>query len=228
MGFLDRLFVEICPSCGGSSAAGLCRVCASRVARVRDACGVCGLERPVARCPKHAVGWRIAAVAAPFVYAPPLDDLIHSLKYRGARRLGRTLALLTVGALGERRGDVDALAPVPLHPRRLRARGYNQATEIARVLGTELGLPLLLRGVRRRTDAGPQARLPADERVSNVAAAFAVDRSLAGLRVAIVDDVITTGATVNALAGALLDAGAARCEAWAVARTPETLGYANR
>ena len=224
MSVLERLFVEVCPCCGGSSAAGLCRVCASRLARVHDACGVCGLERPVSRCPKLIVGWRVVAVAAPFAYAPPLDQLIHSLKYRGARRLGRTLALLAVVALRERARSIDALAPVPLHPRRLRDRGYNQATEIARMLGRELALPLLLRGVRRRADAGPQAGLAADERVRNVAAAFAVDRSLAGLRVAIVDDVITTGATVNALAGALLDAGTSRCEAWAVARTPETLG----
>jgi ComF family protein len=224
MSVLDRLFVEVCPCCGGSSAAGLCRVCASRLVRVHDTCGVCGLERPVARCPKLTVGWRVAAVAAPLAYAPPLDQLIHSLKYRGARRLGRTLALLALGALRERARSIDALAPVPLHPRRLRDRGYNQATEIARMLGRELALPLLLRGVRRRADAGPQAGLAADERVRNVAAAFAVDRSLAGLRVAIVDDVITTGATVNALAAALLDAGASSCEAWAVARTPETLG----
>jgi ComF family protein len=224
MRVLERLFVDVCPSCGGSSAAGLCRVCAALLRRVQDPCGVCGLERPVAICPKQAVRWRLAAVAAPFTYAPPLDDLIHSLKYRGARRLGRTLALAALETLRERASCVDALAPVPLHPRRLRSRGYNQATEIARILGRELALPVLLRGVRRNRDARPQAGLAAHERARNVAAAFVVDRRLAGLHVAIVDDVITTGATVNALAEALLDAGASRCEAWAVARTPETLG----
>jgi ComF family protein len=223
LSLLDSLFIEACPCCGGSSAAGLCHVCADRLVRVRDACDVCGLERPVSHCPKQVLAWRVTALAAPFVYAPPLDQLIHSLKYRGARRLGRALALVMLDALRARARCVDALVPVPLHPRRLRDRGYNQATEIARVLGRELGLPLLLGGVRRRTDATPQAGLAADERVRNVAAAFAVECSVAGLSVALVDDVVTTGATVNALARALLDGGATRCEAWAVARTPETL-----
>jgi ComF family protein len=224
MNVLDRLFVEICPSCGGSSAAGICHVCAALFHRVQDPCGVCGLERPAALCPKQVVRWRIAAVAAPFTYAPPLDQLVHALKYRGARRLGRSLALTMLDAVRERAGSVDALVPVPLHPRRLRSRGYNQATEIARTLGRALALPLLLGGVHRRGDSLPQAGLAASERARNVASAFVVDRRLAGLRVAIVDDVVTTGATVNALAGALLDAGASRCEAWAVARTPETPG----
>lgn len=220
---LDWLFTEVCPSCGGSSSAGVCGACASSFARVRDACGVCGLARPVGRCPRQAVAWRVAAVAAPFVYAAPLDALIHSLKYRGARRMGRALALLLLDTLRDRRPAVDLLVPVPLHVRRLRQRGYNQATEIARALGRELERPLLLGGVRRRMDRGPQAGLTADARVRNVAAAFAVARDLSGLSVAIVDDVVTTGATVNALAEALLDAGAARCEAWAVARTPEAV-----
>jgi ComF family protein len=220
----DLGFIEVCPSCGGSSRAGFCDVCAAELARVTDACGVCGLARPVARCPRQAVAWRVAAVTAPLVYASPLDGLVHSLKYRGGRRLGRALALLLLDALRDRGRSVDVLVPVPLHARRLRQRGYNQATEIARTLGAGLERPVLLGGVRRRTDHGPQASLAANARIRNVAAAFAVTRRLDGLRVAVVDDVITTGATVNALAGALLDAGASRCEAWAVARTPEALG----
>jgi ComF family protein len=216
---LESAFTEVCFSCGGSSAAGICGVCAARLERVRDACGSCGLARPVVRCPRQAVAWHVTAVVAPFVYAAPLDELIHALKYRGARRLGRALALLMVDSVRERAASVDALAPVPLHARRLRSRGYTPATELARTLGRELERPLLLRGLRRRTDLGPQAGLDAGARVRNVAAAFAAERSLARLSVAIVDDVVTTGATVNALAAALLDAGAARCEVWAVART---------
>jgi ComF family protein len=162
----------------------------------------------------------VRAVVAPFEYAAPLDGYVHALKYRGARNVGRALGLLLAPAA--RMGDVDALVPVPLHPRRLRERGYNQATEISRELRQAFGLPLLLGGIERRGPYVPQTGQAAAARVRNVATAFAVVRNIAGLRIAIVDDVITTGATVNALAAALLAAGAAHCEAWAVARTPET------
>jgi ComF family protein len=154
------------------------------------------------------------------VYAPPLDGYVRALKYRGARNLGRALGLLLAAALYG--GDVDALVPVPLHPRRLRERGYNQSVEIARPVSRALRLPLLLSRIDRRSAQVPQAGRTAAERLRNVAAAFAVGRDVAGRRIAIVDDVITTGATVNALASALLAAGAASCVAWAVARTPET------
>jgi ComF family protein len=111
--------------------------------------------------------------------------------------------------------------PVPLHARRLRERGFNQATEIASALGRALERPVLLAGIRRRGAQVAQAGRGAAERLENVATAFAVERDLAGARLAIVDDVVTTGATVNALAAALRGAGAARCDVWAVARTPE-------
>jgi ComF family protein len=182
-------------------------------------CAACGLARPVARCPRRALAWRVEATVAPFEYAAPLDRYVHALKYRGARNLGRAFGLLLADAV--RGGDVDALVPVPLHARRLRERGYNQATEIARTLGRALGLPVLVGGIARRGRHGPQTGQTAAERVRNVTGAFAVRRNVAGLRIAIVDDVITTGATVNALAAELLAAGAARCDAWTIARTAE-------
>jgi ComF family protein len=155
------------------------------------------------------------------VYGAPLDRHIHALKYRGARRLGRALASLLAEHVRERALHVDALVPVPLHAQRFRERGYNQAAEIARALGAALGLPVLLRGVVRRGAQAPQTGRGAAERRFGVMGAFAAQRSLRGCRLAIVDDVLTTGATVNALGEVLLAAGAARCEAWAVARTPD-------
>jgi ComF family protein len=149
---------------------------------------------------------------------------LHALKYRGARRLGRTLALALVDELHDAALDVDALVPVPLHSRRLRERGFNQAAEVARSLGRALERPVLLAGIRRRGAQAAQTGHGALERLENVASAFAVERNLAGARLAIVDDVVTTGATVNALAAALRRAGAARCDVWAVARTPERSG----
>jgi ComF family protein len=217
---LGRLFVETCPGCAGPADSGLCATCRAQLTRVAAPCRACGLAQPVARCPRHSGAWHVRAVVAPFEYAAPLDGYVHALKYRGARNLGRALGLLLAPAA--RMGGVDALVPVPLHPQRLRERGYNQATEISRELKQAFGLPLLLRGIERRGPYVPQTGQAAAARVRNVATAFAVVRNVAGLRIAIVDDVITTGATVNALAAGLLAAGAVHCDAWAVARTPET------
>jgi ComF family protein len=216
---LGGLFIESCPGCAGDTDSGFCAPCRATLARVAAPCGKCGLALPVARCPRRSGTWRVEAVVAPFEYKAPLDGYLHALKYRGARNVGRALGLLL--ALAASAANIDALVPVPLHPRRLRERGYNQATEIARTLGYQFALPLLLRGIARRGGYVPQTGQAATARLRNVATAFVVGRNLAGLRIAIVDDVITTGATVNALAAELLAAGAARCEAWAVARTPE-------
>ena len=155
--------------------------------------------------------------------APPLDHYVHALKYRGARLLGRAFALLLAPALDALRDDVDALVAVPLHRTRLRERGYNQAQEIARTLAGSLRLA----GARARhrascadADADRTERAPSGTPASR--RRFECHpRPSTARRIAIVDDVVTTGATVNALAAALRAAGAARCVVFAVARTPE-------
>jgi len=179
---LDQLFFEVCPGCAEASRAGLCAVCAAALVRVADPCERCGLGRPVASCPRRGRPWHVERVLAPFAYSAPLDGYVHALKYRGARRLGRTLALALVDELRDAARGVDALVPVPLHPRRLRERGFNQATEIARALGGALERPLLLAGIRRRGAQVTQAGRGAAERLENVASAFVVESDLAGAR----------------------------------------------
>jgi ComF family protein len=219
-GLVRQLFVESCPACGASSAGGgFCGVCARELPRVAAACPRCGLARPVLQCPRAQMRWDADAVVAPFAYAPPLDHYVHALKYRGARPLGRAFALLLAPQLLDER--VDCLIAVPLHGARLRERGYNQAQEIARTLAAALRVPALERGIARRAATPAQTGQGALERRAGVARAFRVERELRGLCVAIVDDVITTGATVNALAAQLKAAGAARCLGVAVARTPQ-------
>jgi ComF family protein len=166
------------------------------------------------------MAWDVDAVVAPFSYAPPLDHYLQAFKYGGARALGRAFALLLEPEL-KTLGRVDAVAAVPLHRARFHERGYNQAQEIARVLARILRVPTFDRGIARRVATPAQAGQGARERRLGVARAFRVTRSVAGLRVAIVDDVVTTGATINALAAELKAAGAARCVAIAVARTAE-------
>ena len=217
---LRYLFTETCLGCAQSTPGGLCPICTAELLRVPDPCAGCGLAQPVAHCPRRAAPWHVATVVAPFAYRPPLDHYVHALKYRGVRALGRALGLALLPALGAARGSVDAIVAVPLHRARLRERGYNQAVEIARTLARELKLPLLQRGIERRVAGASQTGQNAGERRASVARAFAVRRNLNGQCIAIVDDVLTTGATVNALAAALRNAGAAHCVAWAVARTP--------
>jgi len=165
--------------------------------------------------------WDVDGVVAPFSYEPPLDHYLHALKYGGGRSLGRAFALLLAPALVAARCRVDALVAVPLHGSRLYERGYNQAQEIARTLARALHVPALVQGIERRGAAPAQAGQGALERRVHVARAFRVRRDLAGRCIGIVDDVVTTGATVNALAVELKAAGAASCVAFAVARTPE-------
>jgi ComF family protein len=221
-GVLKRLFAESCPACGLSSSGGFCNVCAGEFTRVREACSRCGLARPVAECPRTLLEWEVDAVVAPFSYAPPLDHYLWAFKYRGARALGRAFALLLAAASHDVGRTADALVAVPLHRARLHERGYNQAQEIARALAGAFGIPALERGVSRPTAAPAQAGQGARERRAGVAGAFHVQRrDLAGRRIAIVDDVVTTGATVNALAAHLRAAGAKSCVVLAVARTGE-------
>jgi len=220
-GFLKTLFVESCPGCGGSSVSGFCRVCAAELARVAKPCSRCGLAEPVMRCPRRRERWHVDAVHAPFEYAPPLDHYLHAFKYRGARALGRAFAGLIAPGLEKPSADIDAFVAVPLHRERLRERGYNQALEIARGLARELELPVLERGITRSAATARQTGRGARERLAGMQQAFRVGHALGGLRVAIVDDVVTTGATVNALAATLRAAGVRSCIAFAVARTPE-------
>lgn len=153
---------------------------------------------------------------APLAWRFPVDALVTRFKYRGALHFGALLGRLLRDACAGRR--VDALLPVPLHPARLAERGFNQAAELARPVARGLCVPVLLGAARRTQATRPQASLPEHERRRNLAGAFCAGPEVGGRRIAMVDDVLTTGATARALAGALLEAGAAGVEVWVVAR----------
>jgi ComF family protein len=186
-----------------------------------------GCARPLAAgtlCGLCAAGrWPVPTLAA-LAYEYPVDRLISSLKYRGERACGRALGELLAVRAAEAHAAAaplpDRLVPVPLHNRREWQRGYNQAELIARQLGADLGLRVTVTALRRVRDTPAQALLGRAARAANMQGAFRCDASLAGLRVAIIDDVVTTGATALAAATAVKAAGAARVEIWAVARTP--------
>ena len=172
-------------------------------------CGDC-LRQPPSLSSVHAV----------FVYGFPLDRLVPRFKFHRDLAAGRLMADLMVGALASAPRP-DALVPLPLHAHRLRERGYDQALELARPLAAALTLPLRNDLLQRVRSTAPQSELDASQRHRNVASAFAVpSRAALPAHIVLVDDVMTTGATLDAAARALLRGGAKRVDAWVCARVP--------
>ena len=189
---LPYLGAEHCPICAQPSPAG----------------AVCG------KCLKHPP--RYARTTAVFVYAYPVDRLIQALKYGEQLALARPFAQ----KLAQRIGPLpDYVIPMPLHPARLRERGFNQALLLARNVARELNLKLLPDACQRVRDTPPQSSLPWLERKKNLRDAFCCDVDLSGKHIALVDDVLTTGASLNALAKAVQARGASEISAWVLART---------
>ena len=181
-----------------------CEVCATPLSS-GSACGACLIHPP-----------SFDRVSAAFAYEFPIDALICAFKY--GRRL--TLAPMLGDALariGAPRADV--LVPMPLAPRRQAERGFNQALELARCLSRRYRVPIASTACRKIVDTLPQAALPWKEREKNVRRAFTCDPVFAGLRVAVVDDVLTTGATLNELGRVLRRAGAITVSGYVLART---------
>jgi ComF family protein len=155
----------------------------------------------------------------PFAYAYPLDHLIRGLKYSGRLSYGRVCGTLFAQIRGASGLPLpELLIPVPLGERRYRMRGYNQAHEIARAISRVLAMPVRMDLVQRVRETSEQAGLKRKERRRNARGAFAVSKELRARRVAIVDDVVTTGSTVNEIARVLRRAGAEHVEVWAIAR----------
>lgn len=210
--YLDTLLGRLLPP--------RCVLCGARgQAPSLDLCRDCELDLPVDPAPLRHGPLPIDRCFAPFLYGFPVDGLVHRLKYRGQLAVGRVLGTLLAGALHDAglHLDVDCLVPVPLHATRLAERGFNQAAEIARQLGRQLRRPLSEQLATKRRAAPPQVGLHLAERHRNLADAFGAG-DVAGLRIVIVDDVTTTGATLQELAGALREAGALAVDAWCVAR----------
>ncbi|HEX6549193.1 MAG TPA: ComF family protein [Gammaproteobacteria bacterium] len=166
---------------------------------------------------RHPPVWQQAA--SPLRYAWPLDLLIQRFKFNADLATGRILGSLLANFLAaDPEPRPEMLIPVPLHPTRLRERGFNQALELARPVARRLGVRLATGLCRRTRPTEVQSRLDHESRQRNMRGAFEITAPVAGLDLAIVDDVVTTGATVSALAARLRDAGAARIRVWTLAR----------
>jgi ComF family protein len=210
-----------CLVCGeaGSGGQDLCEACREAMPFNRVACWRCALPLVAAGVCGTCVQTPppFAASRAAFVYAFPVDGLLPRLKFRGDLAAGRLMSQLMVEAFAGAPRPA-ALVPVPLHPSRLRQRGYDQALELARPLASALALPLHADALRRVRATGAQSELDAASRAHNVRGAFFARAGQLPGHVALVDDVMTTGATLAECTRALHRAGVARVEVWVAAR----------
>jgi ComF family protein len=218
----DALLPQDCMLCGAPTGARqVCAECAAELPWLDEACPRCALPGPGGRVCGRCTSTPPAfdATVACFTYEYPVDRLVQSLKYGHRLAVGRWLAERLLERIGPDHG-ADVVVPMPLHRARLAERGFNQSLEIARHVAHRLALRLDVEGARRVLSTAPQVDLPLDARARNVRGAFACTRRFDGLRVAVVDDVMTSGASLDELAATLKAAGAARVVNWVAARTP--------
>ena len=217
-----KLPAQPCILCGSMSQAGIwceacdaalpyhnaphCPVCA-RLTPHGEVCGHCLKKPPV-----------FTRTTAAFGYSFPVDRLIQLMKYRERLALARTFAEKLLQRI-DKSNLPDYVIAMPLHPAKLKSRGFNQAQLIAAPLAKSLHLPLLNHACHRLRDTPSQTSLPWKERSKNMRGAFDCDMDLSEKHVALVDDVLTTGASMNALAEAVKKMGADKISAWAIART---------
>lgn len=244
-----RRLRELCAGVLGRLYPGICVLCGQRSARAIDLCAECerAFEVNARACPRCATPFAVPGEAtgpepagalcgtclaspppwvrtvAPFAYSAPLSRVVEGLKSGNGLLEARVLGALLLPFLRQRYDDEplpDALVAVPLTWRRRWQRGYNQAELLANVLGGALGRPQLRKRLVRVKGAPPQRSLSRSARLRNLRGAFKVRRPLGGRRVALVDDVTTTGATARAATAALLAGGASQVDVWTVAKTP--------
>ena len=222
-GWLRSIMPASCVLCSATANdQGLCEGClASLPAATGSRCPVCASQTPNAsicgRCIRRPPCYD--GVISALDYVTPVDFLVAELKYSRILAAARALASALASRL-ENEARPDIIVPMPIADSRLRERGFNQAIEIARHACAPFGVRLS-HGIAQRVCAGiSQTALPWSDRTRNVRNAFRCQADLKGKTVAVVDDVITTGATLNELATALKRAGAARVVGWIVARTP--------
>ena len=223
------LYPPSCLLCGarGTQGLDLCHGCLSDLPAVGAACHCCALPlvgteagRLCGQCQQQPPAFDRSISL--FRYQPPVAGLIQQLKFNGRLAIARSLGELLAQLLAQRLASVhplpEAILPVPLHVTRLRQRGFNQALELARPLAQVLQLPLLTQHCQRIRATTAQTSLSAKQRRRNIRGVFQMVKPLPAKHIAIVDDVMTTGQTVNELAKMLRKAGAERIDIWVCAR----------
>lgn len=183
-------------------------------------CPQCAIPTPEGQvcgaCLNHPPAYAHSLAAYSYVF--PVNQLIPALKYHSRLAIAQVLGQHLAEAVADRPRP-DLLIPMPLHPARIRQRGFNHATEIGRVVAKALDVPLDFACCKRVRDTPPQVALAYDQRRRNVRGAFVCEGNVSRKRIALIDDVMTTGTSLDELAKTLKKAGAAEVETWVVART---------
>jgi len=219
--FLDLLFPPRCLGCR-KPGVWLCQACLEQVPRIESSfCSICGdragNDGLCSRCRTRPL--RIERIRSVLYFEGVLREAIHRLKYRGCVALAEPLGSLMAAYLDEHPMPADVVVPVPLHITRLRERGYNQAALLAHEMARGNGLVVNEHTLVRERATAAQVTLSAEERRLNVKEAFrCVDAGVVGRKVLLIDDVCTTGATLEACALALYEGGASSVQALTLAR----------
>lgn len=217
--FIQHWFSQDCQLCGALSGAQLlCADCYANLPRHPIACPVCaapGNSETCGACLQHPPAFDATQAALDYTF--PVDKLIQAYKYHQQLALARLFSSLLQEVVSQHARPAVIL-PMPLHPARLRERGFNQALEMAKLIAKDLRIPLATHLAQRTVNTLSQATLAWDARKKNMRGAFACNTDLQGMHIALVDDVMTSGATLHALAKTLKRAGATRIDVWVVAR----------
>lgn len=218
----------LCKSADGGDIA-ICNDCVKDLPwHIQPHCPQCGLlsfnSQLCGHCLKSAPDFD--ATHALFTYVYPLDALLQRYKYGSMLNFSHSFADLMSEDLllsNTKAKDIDLIIPMPMHPQRLQERGFNQALEIAKLVSNKLEVPLDYKSCLRNKLTPPQASLPLKERVKSIHGVFSIKKShahnLQGLKIALIDDVMTSGASLNELAKTIKKAGASHVECWVIART---------
>ena len=231
-GLCDLVFPPRCAACGvlrtGPEERSFCPACFSGIRFIAPPlCPCCGIpmagaggDHPCGDCLVSRPPYRVARAVAR--YESVLHDVVHVFKYKGKTTIGEILGKMMADHAysGFTIADYSLIVPVPLHPKRLRERGFNQALILAREISKRFSLPLEFLALERHKLTEPQVNLSKEQRLENVRGAFAVrkNKRIEGQRVILVDDVYTTGSTIKECAGTLMRSGAADVAVLTLAR----------
>lgn len=222
----DYIFPPTCILCSspGFNNLDLCESCYRHLERNTQCCYQCAASLEVAANPNSVCGQCLSSppafdrTCAPFLYQGSLRYLILGLKTKADYENARLLGLLLAEYVLKNTELPNCILPVPLHTVRYRERGFNQVIEIARVVASELQIPLNLASCIRHRNTPHQTSLPAKQRRKNIKNSFSLVKPVNAQHVVIIDDVMTTGATVNELAALLKKSGVKRVDVWVCAR----------
>jgi ComF family protein len=232
LGLLNQVIPPTCLLCSAphsNDIALICGACRDDLPYISHPCYQCALPLPAASANTTVCGQCLQQpppfkrCLVPLSYAMPIDSLIAAFKYRNQLTNGRLLSQLLLTEIGRHYADQplpEIILPVPLHWRRQWRRGYNQSQCVASYLGAQLSIPVQLRRIRRIRLTPSQQGLNKPQRQRNLKQAFSVTKPFTGETIALIDDVMTTGATCTEISRELLKAGAGEVHIWALARTP--------